>query len=71
MHYSAYDALVQTVCEIFAAEPLLEEFVMCWNRRIAESEIFFDKIRTVGFTMVTHGSGLYSFRKAEEGTVGT
>lgn len=52
-----------TLCEIFALEDELEEFVMSWNRRIAESEQFFAKMRDRGFFITSHGKGLYVITK--------
>lgn len=66
---SAYEALVQTLCEIFKKEVGLEEFLMCWNRRIAQSELFFDFMSKKGFVMTIVDSGVYSFIKPKESRI--
>lgn len=38
---------------------------MSWNRRIAESSIFFNLMKEAGFQMYTYGHGLYSFYLAD------
>lgn len=63
MTYSAYDALVQTLVELFDQEEGLIEFLMAWNRRIKESSIFFDKMNAAGFQMHSYGKGIYSFTR--------
>ena len=37
------------------------EFLMSWQRRIAESEIFFQLMREEGFYIYHHGKCIYSF----------
>jgi alpha-D-ribose 1-methylphosphonate 5-phosphate C-P lyase len=72
--YSAYPALVQTLSEIFET-PLEEttvsvyngpvvEFLMSWNRRIAETSIFFDLMHQAGFSSEHLGKCIYSFKKS-------
>jgi hypothetical protein len=62
---------VQTVKEIFQAENELEEFVMCWNRRIAQSQLFFDMMNMAGFCMNNHGRGVYTFTFQKDCNVST
>jgi hypothetical protein len=40
----------------------VEEFLMSWNRRIAESSKFFDLMKEAGFTCEHLGKCVYSFR---------
>ena len=51
---------MKTLVEIFELEAELEEFVMSWNRRIAESELFFNKMRDHGFVINVHGKGMFT-----------
>jgi hypothetical protein len=45
--YSAYPQLVQTLSELFDGGGAAE-FLMAWNRRIAQSALFFDLMRGAG-----------------------
>jgi hypothetical protein len=56
--------LVDTLCQLFAQYDI-EEFLMSWNRRIAQSSEFFDQMKAAGFTCVSHGKGIYSFTLPE------
>lgn len=44
LYVSAYSALVDSLTEIFK-NPNIRQFIMSWNRRIAESAIFFDLMK--------------------------
>ncbi len=44
---SAYPMLVKTLTELFDGGTIVE-FLMCWNRRIAESAIFFQLMADAG-----------------------
>lgn len=46
MLFSAYRDLVQTIVLLF--DNGVEEFLMSWNRRIAESALFFDYMADAG-----------------------
>ena len=60
---SAYPALVQTLIDIFNENTIIE-FVMSWNRRIDESQIFFNMMKDIGkFSMKHHGQCIFSFYK--------
>lgn len=41
----------------------VEEFIMSWNRRIAESAIFFELMKSNGFECVHVGKCIYSFTR--------
>jgi hypothetical protein len=41
----------------------VEEFLMSWNRRIAASKEFFDRMDAAGFTCVHQGKCIYSFTR--------
>ncbi len=69
LFYSAYEALVKTIREIFALEPCVEEFLMCWNRRITQSQLFFEMMERAGFVTIAHGKGLYSFSRSSQSRV--
>lgn len=59
-----YEKLVASLVEIFDADDsIVEEFLMSWNRRIAESRIFFDMMVQAGFQYVHHGHCIYSFTR--------
>lgn len=60
LYVSTYPALVDSLTELFDGGTV-EEFLMSWTRRIAESKIFFDLMATAGFTMELKTSGIYSF----------
>jgi hypothetical protein len=42
----------------------IREFLMSWNRRIAESKIFFTLMEENGFTCIHHGHCIYSFTRS-------
>ena len=42
----------------------VEEFVMSWNRRIAASKEFFDRMGAAGFACVHQGKCIYSFTRS-------
>jgi predicted nicotinamide N-methyase len=62
LYISAYPALVKTLSDLFQAHPV-QEFLMSWNRRIAESKIFFDMMTDAGFLCHHHGHCIYSFTR--------
>jgi hypothetical protein len=62
LYVSVYPALVASLEEIFQLHRV-EEFIMSWNRRIAESSIFFDLMKAAGFNCVHLGSCIYSFTR--------
>jgi predicted nicotinamide N-methyase len=62
LYVSMYPSLVSSLEEIFRVHSV-EEFIMSWNRRIAESAIFFDLMKTAGFNCVHLGSCIYSFTR--------
>lgn len=39
----------------------VQEFLMAWNRRIAESVLFFDLMKEHGYRCHHHGKCIYSF----------
>eukprot|EP01041_Mallomonas_annulata_P003758 gene3758-7460_t len=49
LYVSAYPALVKTIEELFAGGTVVE-FLMSWNRRIAETAIFFSMMEAAGYT---------------------
>jgi len=65
LYVSAYPALVDTLCALFEGGSA-KEFVMAWNRRIAESSIFFDLMKTKGFECVHLGACVYSFTLSQQ-----
>jgi hypothetical protein len=71
LYVSAYPQLVQTLCELFSGGGVVE-FLMSWNRRMKESEQFFEMMKNAGFSMVHHGKCVYSFYQGEipDGVVG-
>lgn len=52
---------MQTLLTLFRNEENLVEFLMAWNRRIDESNQFFDLMKEAGFYCFTHGKGIFSF----------
>ena len=44
-----------------------EEFLMSWNRRIAESKVFFDLMGAAGFVCEHKGKCVYSFTRPDSG----
>ena len=46
----------------------VEEFLMSWNRRIAESKVFFDLMEQAGFVHVHKGKCIYSFTRCSNTT---
>lgn len=44
----------------------IREFLMSWNRRIAQSSIFFDLMKEAGFICVHQGKCIYSFTRNNE-----
>lgn len=60
LYVSAYPALVASLLEIFQSNPVTE-FIMSWNRRIAESAQFFQQMQQAGFECEHLGSCIYSF----------
>jgi len=59
LYVSVYPALVSSLEYLFAEGVV--EFVMSWNRRIAESASFFAQMATAGFHVYHHGECVYSF----------
>lgn len=73
LYVSAYDALVETLCELMSDEDnnvninvfdnsrRPTQFVMSWNRRMKESAEFFDKMKHAGFDVTHEGKCIYTF----------
>ena len=59
---SAYPDLVKSLTEFFDAGSV-ELFLMSWNRRIAESKIFFELMSSAGFSCEDKGEGIYLFTR--------
>jgi hypothetical protein len=62
IYVSAYPALVDSLEELFMCYGAVE-FIMSWQRRIADSKTFFEMMAERGFASETVGSGLYIFSK--------
>ena len=60
---SAYPDLVHSLQTIFAIHHA-EEFLMSWNRRIADSITFFDMMKAANFDCFHHGHCIYSFTRS-------
>jgi hypothetical protein len=58
LYVSAYPALVETLNELILPET---RFVMSWNRRMKESQAFFDRMEAAGFACEHHGKCVYEF----------
>ena len=63
LYVSAYPALVATLDELFTIRGPDAEFIMVWNRRIAQSQQFFELMKQAGFTCHHHGECVFSFRR--------
>lgn len=62
LRYSAYPALVKYLKVLFTSpNHSVVEFVMSWNRRIADSKIFFDLMLKEGFKCTHEGQCVYTF----------
>jgi predicted nicotinamide N-methyase len=64
LYVNAYPALVQTLEEIVTPNNNTR-FLMSWNRRMKESQEFFARMETAGFTCVHHGKCVYEFNKSK------
>lgn len=67
LYVSAYEALVYTINELFNGGTV-KEFLMSWNRRIAESGIFFSLMEKAGYKCTHHGRCVYSFARTSDGS---
>lgn len=64
LYVSAYGSLVRSLTELFCGSgSAITEFVMSWNRRIAESRQFFDLMSAAGFACADRGHGVYCFTR--------
>lgn len=64
LYVSAYPDLIITLNDVFSIYDI-EEFIMSWQRRIAESKIFFEMLIDNGYTCdaVENWSGLYVIKR--------
>lgn len=66
LYVKAYPQLVQTLVSLFDGGTVTE-FIMSWQRRIAESVQFFELMKISNFVCYHHGNCIYSFfRKKDE-----
>lgn len=63
LYVNSYPALVQTLVDMFR-NPTLQEFLMCWNRRLSSSKLFFDLMENAEFTCENHGKSIYTFTRS-------
>lgn len=66
LYVNSYDSLVQTLNEIFVynSNPNIQ-FIMSWNRRMIDSQLFFEKMETAGFQYKHVGQCIYIFTKTQ------
>lgn len=57
---SVYPKLVESLRYLFSIGST-KEFLMSWNRRIADSQTFFEMMKDAGFNCVHHGNCIYTF----------
>jgi predicted nicotinamide N-methyase len=62
LYVSAYPALVETLEELIPPDSN-SKFIMSWNRRMKESQEFFDRIKKVGFDCTHEGKCIYIFKR--------
>jgi predicted nicotinamide N-methyase len=65
LYISAYPALVQTLEELMPKESETK-FIMSWNRRMKESDEFFDRMKVAGFECEHLGKCVYRFVRQKE-----
>jgi hypothetical protein len=61
LYVSAYAALVQTLEELITPQT---RFIMSWNRRMKESQEFFQRMEAAGFECTHHGKCVYEFARS-------
>jgi hypothetical protein len=61
LYVSAYPALVQTLEELVTPHT---RFIMSWNRRMKESQEFFQRMEAAGFECTHHGKCVYEFARS-------
>lgn len=60
LYVSAYPALVETLKELMLPHT---KFVMSWNRRMNESQDFFERMEQSGFSCQHEGKCVYTFQR--------
>jgi predicted nicotinamide N-methyase len=60
LYISAYAALVDTLEELMLPQT---KFVMSWNRRMKESQEFFERMERAGFSCRHEGKCVYTFQR--------
>jgi len=64
LYVSAYSDLVATLVEIFdVSKERNPIFIMSWNRRMKESNDFFDMMKNAGFNYNHEGKCIYTFKR--------
>merc|ERR1711991_267227 len=65
LYVKAYPQLVQSLVSLFDGGTVVE-FLMSWQRRIAESTQFFDLMKLSGFCCFHHGNCIYTFYREKD-----